>query len=51
MLERNGIKKSDITEILLNKIKPVPFSNMNDVRMKLKSALGKVYLNRKAKLS
>ena len=51
ILERNGIKKSDISNIISSKIKPIPYSNMNDVRMKLRACLGKVYLNKKAKLN
>lgn len=35
----------------MGKLKPVPFSSMNDIRMKLRATLGKIYLNKKVKAS
>ena len=47
MIEKTGIKKSEIMEILCTKIKPIPYNGVNDLRMKLRSSLRKAYLNKK----
>lgn len=47
MIEKSETKKSEIMEILCTKIKPIPYNGVNDLKMKLRSSLRKVYLNKK----
>ena len=47
MIQKSGTKKSEIMEILFTKIKTIPYNGVNDLRMKLRSSLRKVYLNKK----
>lgn len=47
MMQKSGIKKNEITEILSTKIKTIPYTGINDIKMKLRSSLRKVYIDEK----